>query len=245
MTPTKWILLAAFLVGGLIVGITISRLIFRALAKETRPKPLRDAAAPLSSLFLWAGVIGGLIGALGVISPEALDQLPRDLIAFLPRLLSAAIIVIMANVMSSFALTALGPALSRASATVQRQISMAVRGGIVALAGLLAVSQLGIETTVLNLGVAAVFFALAASFALLVGLGGRGIAAEVAATRVLRRQLHAGDQIGIDDVRGVVVAVHPTTVEIQTGTGQRVLLPSSQVTGSRLIIERRPVAEPS
>ncbi|MEZ5229088.1 MAG: mechanosensitive ion channel [Acidimicrobiales bacterium] len=238
MTGTDWIIVAGMLIGGILAGLLASRLVFRALAKDTRPPALQEAASPLSSLVLWGGVIIGMISALGVISPDALDQLPKDLIAFLPRVLSAAIIVILANVVSAFALTAIGPALARASAAVQRQVSMAVRGTIVGLAVLLAVAQLGIDTTVVNLGVAAIFFGLAASFTLLVGLGGRGIAAEVASTRTLRRMLAIGDHIQSGDLAGTVVGLHPTAIELETADGERVLVPSSSIASERLVIDR-------
>ncbi len=238
MSGRDWIVVAGMLIGGVLVGLVASRLLYRALAKETRPEALREAAPPLSSLVLWGGVIIGLIGALGVISPEALDQMPKDLIAFLPRVLSAAIIVIMANVLSAFALTAIGPALARASAAVQRQVAMVVRGTIIGMAVLLAVAQLGIDTTVVNLGVAAIFFGLAASLTLLVGLGGRKVAGEVAATRTLRRMVKVGDHIQTGDVSGIIVGVHPTAVEVQAGNGDRVLVPSSSIAGQRLVIER-------
>lgn len=238
MTGMDWIVVAAMLVGGIALGLLASRLVFRTLAKDTRPEALQGAAPPLSSLVLWAGVIAGLIGALGVISPESLEQMPKDLIAFLPRVLSAAIIVILANVVSSFALTAIGPALARASASVQRQVAMAVKGTIVGLAVLLAVAQLGIDTTVINLGVAAIFFGLSASFTLLVGLGGRAMAGEVAATRILRRTVNVGDRIETGALAGRIVGVHPTAIELETETGQRVLVPSSTIAGEQLVIDR-------
>ncbi len=238
MSATDWILVGGFLIGGLLAGLLGSRVTFRALSNERRPAAVRDSASPLSSLVLWGLVIIGMISALGIISPSSLDEMPRDLIAFLPRVLSAAIIVIMANVLSAFALTALGPALARASASVQRQVARIVKSTIVAMAALLAVAQLGVDTTVVNLGVAAIFFGLSASFTLLVGLGGRGVAGEVAATRALRRLLAVGDHLSTDGVAGTVVALHPTAVELRDAQGISVLVPSSQVASGRLIIER-------
>ncbi len=114
------------------------------------------------------------------------------------------------------------------------------------MAVLLAVAQLGIDTTVVNLGVAAIFFGLAASFTLLVGLGGREIAGEVAATRTLRRMVSIGDRIQTGDLAGTIVGLHPTAVEIETSLGERVLIPSSTIAGERLVIERMtPPPEPT
>lgn len=241
MTTTDWIMVAAFIVGGIVVGIIAARIVGAVIGSESRPKPVQDAAGPLSSLVLWAGIVTGLIGGLGIVSPSALDQLPKDLIDFIPRVISAAIVVIVANVGSSFAQTALVPALARMPATVQRQILSALRISILSLAVLLAIRQLGFDTTVINLGVAAIFFGVAGALMLLVALGGRGVATEVASTRVLRRLVNPGDQITLDALEGTVVAVHPTSIEVSTEGDQTVLVPSSRFVSETFAIIR---AEP-
>lgn len=238
MTTTDWIIVAAALVGGFVLGGILSRFANSLLSNPARPKPLQEAAKPLSSLVFWAGVIAGLMVALGVLQPDALKEIPKDLIAFLPKVISAAIIVIGANVLSSFVLTATGPALSRAPASVQRQVAMAIKGLIVGLATLLAVGQIGVDTTVINLGVAAIFFAAAASFTLLVGLGGRDVATQVASTRALRRLLKIGDLVEVDGNKGRIVAVHPTSVEISTDEGSTLYVPSSNFTNGTINVSR-------
>ncbi len=246
MTTTDWIVVAAAIAGGILIGTIASRIVNSIIGSESRPDPVRNAAGPLSSLVMWAGIVAGLIVALGVVSPSALDQLPKDLINFIPRVISAAIVIIVANVGSSFAQTALAPALSRMSSSVQRQILSAVRVSILTLATLLAVRQLGFDTTVINIGVAAVLFGASGAVMLLIGLGGRDVAEEVASTRVLRRLLNPGDQVQLDDVRGQVMAVHPTTVEVASDTGETLLVPSSRfVTGTFSIVRADPKQAPS
>ena len=132
------------------------------------------------------------------------------------------------------------------SATVQRQILSAVRITILSLAVLLAVRQLGFETTVINLGVAAIFFGIAGAMMLLIALGGREVAAEVASTRVVRRLLRPGDQVKLDDLGGTVVAVHPTTIEIVSETSETLLVPSSRfVKGTFSIVRAAPGGDAS
>jgi small-conductance mechanosensitive channel len=238
MTTAEWIVVAAAIVGGSAAGAIASRLVAKIVGGPNRPAPLRQAAGPLASLALSAGVVIGLIVALGVVSPSALDQLPRDVIAFIPRLLSAAILMIAANVLSSFAQAGLGTALGRLPAPTQRQALSAVRLTIMTLATLLAVRQLGLDTTVVNLGVAAVFFGIAGALMLLVALGGRGVATEVASTRILRRLFREGDLIRTGNVEGTVVSVHPTAVELETADGRTVLVPSSQFVAGTITIDR-------
>lgn len=241
MSMNDWIAVAIAIGGGLVVGIIASRVVAVMLGKPSRPKPLQDAAGPLSSLVMSFGLVAGLIIALGIIQPDAVVQLRTDAIGFIPKVLTAIIIVILANVLSSFVVAALATALARAPINIQRQVSGVARGLILVMAILLAVGTLGVDTTVVNLGVAAVFFAVAASFTLLVGMGGREVASEVASTRAVRRLVGVGDVIavGMGDtaVKGKVVAVHPTALEVEED-GEVVLVPSSRLLSETMQVER-------
>lgn len=233
-----WILAIIAVAIGVVVGVIASRIVYAVVGSDSRPQAVQNVARPVSQLALAFGVVAGLIAALGFVQPAALDQLPRDVVAFVPKLMVAAIIIILANVLASFATTALNQATARMPLNVQRQANLVVKGTIVALAVLLAVSQLGIDTDVINMGVAAIFFALAASFTLLVGLGGHGVAREVAASRALRRVVREGDKITIDDVTGTVQALHPTAIEIVTATDESILVPSSHFLNHNVSVER-------
>ncbi len=234
----SWILAVIAVAVGVVVGIVAARIVHAVVGSPSRPEAVRNVARPVSQLVLAICVVAGLIAALGFVQPEALDQLPRDMVAFVPKLMVAAIIVILANVLASFATTALNQATGRMPLNVQRQANLIVKATIVALAVLLAVSQLGIDTDVINMGVAAIFFALAASFTLLVGLGGHGVAREVAASRALRRVVNEGDKVTIDGVTGTVQALHPTAIEIVTVTNESVLVPSSHFLNHNVSVER-------
>jgi small-conductance mechanosensitive channel len=236
-----WIQVAIAIGAGLVVGLVASRIVHAIIGSPSRPEPLQKAAAPLASLAFSVGVIGGLVVALGIVQPDALDQLVQDTVSFVPKLLSAAIIVIAANVVSAFATSALAGVVGRLPIQTQRLAHTVVKATIITLAVLLAVGQVGINTDVLNMGVSAVFFGIAASLTLLVGLGGNGVAREVAATRALRRLVSTGDTLEVGDVRGSVVAIHPTAVEIAQGGGQIRLIPSSQLVSEAISIERAPV----
>ncbi|MEM8922808.1 MAG: hypothetical protein AAGD35_04840 [Actinomycetota bacterium] len=239
MTLNDWIFVAAALIGGVVVGAIASRAVQIVVGAESRPEPVRNAAGPLASLALWAGIVTGLVIALGIISPSSLDELPKDLVDFIPRVISAAIVVIIGNVLASFAQTAVAPAIGRMPAGVQRQILGGVRVTIVSLAVLLAVRQLGFDTTVINLAVAAIFFGMAGALMLLVALGGRHVATEVSSTRVLRRMVSPGDQVVIDDIAGTVVAIHPTAVEIsQAGLTTTKMVPSSRFLNDSFTLAR-------
>jgi biotin transporter BioY len=238
MTLIDWILVGGFLVGGIVLGNILGRVTNHYLSGERQPPPIRDAAKPLSSLVMYGFVIAGLMAALGIVQPDALAEIPKDLIAFLPRVLSAAIIIIGANVVTSFVQAALRPMLGRSSARVQRQVNLVVKALIVGLATVLAVSQIGIDTTIVNIVLGALFFGLAASMTLLVGLGGQAVAKEVASSRAVRRLVSEGDYVTVGTIAGTVVAVRPTAVEIHDAAGSITLVPSSQFVGEPLTVTR-------
>ena len=238
MTLIDWVLVGSFIVAGIIVGNIAGRVTRRILSNPARPEPINDAAKPLASLITYAFIIAGLMAALGILQPDALREIPRDLVAFLPRVLSAAIIVIGANVVTSFVQAALRPMMGRSSAAVQRQVNLGVKALIVGLAAVLAVTQLGIDTTIINIALGAVFFGLAASLTLLVGLGGQSVAREVAASRAVRRLVSTGDEVSVGAVTGSVVAVRPTAVELRDAAGAHILVPTSHFVGEPLTVSR-------
>ncbi len=235
---SDWLLVVIAIVGGLFVGLVASRLVHGFIGSPKRPAPLQQVAKPLASLALSIGLIAGLVIALGILQPSSLEQLPKDLVSWIPKLLSAGLILIVANVLASFATTALAQATGRMPLQVQRQASLVVRSTIMVLAVVLAVSQLGVDTEIVNMALGAVFFGVAASLTLLVGLGGNGVAREVASTRVLKRIVQLGDTVEVGNVEGVVAAVHPTAVELTSKSGETFLVPSSRFIADSVSIQR-------
>ena len=181
----------------------------------------RQSAAPIVGLAFSGFVIAGLLVALGFIRPDDLDKLPTDLINFQPKAITAAILVIGGNIAGTVAGTAVGKALAGSGAAARFAPGIVCTAILVASV-ILAATSVGINTTVINISVAALLFGIAASVAMLTGLGGRRVAGEVAAGRVWRRSLNTGDHIRAENVAGVeidgvIVEIHPTTIEIEAG----------------------------
>ena len=239
----EWIQVIIAIVAGVVAGLVLSRIVYAFVGSSKRPEPIQQAAKPLASLALSAGIVVGLIVALGIVQPESLDQLTEDAVGLIPKLMTAAIIIIVANVLSAFATTALSRATGRLPIQTQQMANTIVKVSIVTLAALLAVGQIGVNTDVVNLGVAAVFFGIAASLTLLVGLGGNGVAREVASARAVRRLINVGDTVTIGGVQGVVAALHPTSVELSKASGEVVLIPSSRLVRQTITIERVAASE--
>jgi len=212
----------AFIVGGLVVGSLLAGVARRVMSAENRPAPIRSAAGAISTVVFSVILIVALITALGIVSPSSLDKLEDDLLDFIPRALAAAIVLIIANVVAQLVETAATGALVHASPMLRQRVPAGVKMGILAFAAVIAANQLGIDTTIITIVVASLFFSIGLTAALLAGLGGRRVASELAAGRALRQVLGVGDSVTAENINGVVAAIGSTTTQITTP--DRVLL---------------------
>lgn len=242
---SSWLLALIAIVAAVVIGSIVARGVRTVLTKETRPAPMQQNAGAIGSIVFSVALVIGLIVALGFVKPDALDKITDDAVAYLPKALSAGIVVIVGNILATIASTAVAQAVARSGAKAARTIPSVVKAAIVGFTVILAASQLGIDTTTINIAVAALLFSLGLAMAMLVGFGGRTVSSEIAAGRALRRLLEPGDEIVMSDYSGMVVTVHSTAVELDID-GESVLRPNSEIFGSSMSINRtiRPDEEP-
>lgn len=233
-----WIYAAGAVIVGLLSGVVGAALVRRIILKgrEERSEMHDAARATATFLFLFFTALGVIV-AIGFTEPDTLEPIPADLIRKSPRILAAGLILIAGRAIA-FALGGMiRTAFEGSTPRIQAQIGAAARFVVYAVALVLALSQLGVDTTILSVIAAAVVFGLAGAFALLVGLGGRDLGAELAAGRYLQRMVEVGDEIAVDGVEGVVVAIHPATLEVRVGD-ETVHVPSSRVLKGQFRVRR-------
>ena len=234
----EWIAAAIAVAGSVVIGSLLARIARGLLTRDRRPEALQRSAGALASLLFSVAVIIGLVTALGLVNEAALDRLPEDLVDYVPRALSAAIVIIVANITATFVVAALERSLGHVSSGIRRRVPPVVRGSILFAGGLIAANQLGIDTTILTLGAAALFFGTALTLALMAAGGAGAVASEIAAARALRRILTVGDRLDTDLVTGVITDLHTVKVEVETADGRAVLVPYSALLAAVIGIER-------
>ena len=221
-----------FATGSLIVGV-LSGLIGAALARsiiikgrEDRPERVDAGRAAATFVFLFFAVIGVIV-AVGVTSRESLKPLPANIVEYSPHVLAAGLIFILGraigHALHGFTLRSL----SRTSSRLRGQLAETLRFVVSILAAVLALRQLGIDIGILNILVAALMFGLALTFALLVGFGGRELGRELAYGRYLDRFLRVGDEAELGGESGLIVALHPATIELRRFDGTSVHVTNS------------------
>ena len=227
--PTALVALAV-IVGGFILGSIAAAISRKITSRPGQPEIIQTSAGAIATLCFSIMLIASLIIALGIINEQALDQLMTDSVLFLPKVISAAIVVIVANIIANLAEAGVTRSMGHVSPTLRQRVPMVVKATIVGFALIIAANQLGVNTTIVLIAVAALLFGLALAAALLAGLGGRPVAEEVAAGRALRRELKVGDTIRVGTIEGDVAAIGSTSTQI-TSANNVTLIPNSQILG--------------
>ncbi|MEZ5246675.1 MAG: hypothetical protein R2707_16370 [Acidimicrobiales bacterium] len=211
-----WIYAAGAVIVGLLSGVVGAALVRVIILKGREDRAeMHDAARATSTfLFLFFTALGAIV-AIGFVNPETLEPIPAEILRKSPRILAAGLILIAGRAIAYALGGAVNTAFAGSTTRVRAQIAVAGRFLVYAVAAVLALSQLGVDTTILSILAGAVTFGLAGAFALLVGLGGREMGGELAAGRHLSRLVRVGDDIEIDGIVGRIVALHPASVEIE------------------------------
>lgn len=229
---------------GVMSGLAGAGILMLALTKGREQDSLyRDSARSLAIIWFAVFTTAGLLLAVSIVNHDSFEDVPAALRDLVPQLVTAGLIIVVGRALA----LAAGSYVARTVAVhsrVRSQAALLVRTIVTAAAIVIGLDQLGVDTTLLQIIGAALVFGLSAAAALLVGLGGRDMAAEVAAGRYLARALRLGDSIevviGGDTVRGHVVGLHPATVEVALTDGSSRHLSNSQVfaAGPRIETDR-------
>jgi hypothetical protein len=215
---------AGLLALSIVVGIVAAR-VSRKWLKGSRSTALQDAAEIIASGLFWLFLSVGIVLALAMTDPTQLAPIPSRLLAYFPRAIVAMLMIVGARVAGSLVGHTVVQAAHRATGKINTSLGTAVRVAILAGGAILAVSQLGIDTTILTILVAALAFGSMLGAALVVGLGGRRVASQVAAGRAMRELIGPGARVSSGALKGTVVEMHRVGVEIERSDGTRVHLP--------------------
>ena len=233
---TIWALVAV--AAGVLVGAAAGYLTRVLVARRERRHGVHGLSAPAGSFVFWLVLAIGLAVAIAILAPDELQPLADQTLAYLPNVLVAVLLLIVGRAVAAFAGNALGAGLATATGRSRREATLVLRTIIMVVTLMLVLAQLGVNTMLLTLAAGALLFSIATALALLVGLGGRAVAQEIAAGRYLRRIFTTADRIEADELAGQVVALHPATTELSTGAPGTLHVPNTTLLKAAVRVER-------
>lgn len=226
MDSLEWIWAAIAVGGGLLAGEIAGRLARRVVQGRDRGAARRELAGVVGTFMFWLATGTGLVFAIQIVDADVLDDLRDKLSETVPSVGVAALVLIGGWAVSIALAAMVGQSARKATGVrqpgLERVLQLSIMGGAVVVA----LAALGVRASLIVVPLAVVIGAPALAFALLSGLGGREVASQLAAGRTLRHQLREGRTLCCGEVRGRIVALHATTVEVECSDGSRAHIPN-------------------
>ncbi|MBX7069056.1 MAG: hypothetical protein K1X38_06695 [Microthrixaceae bacterium] len=221
----RWIIAVIALAGSLLMGEIAARIVRASMNGPGRSDEVREMARPVGRVLIVVSGAVGLFVALASTSRHAFEEIPDRIVERLPEVLLAGLILVVGYGVAIVASAGVAQSAIRASGRRQRGLERAVRWSVLGVSVALALGQIGVDTTLLALALAVIVGAPALTVALLTAFGGRSVAQEIAAGRAVRSHVRVGYHLDCGEISGLVVAVHPVAVEIETAIGEHVHVP--------------------
>ena len=161
-----------------------------------------------------------------VIASSVFGQAGQALGGFLPRLGGALALLVIGVLLARL----ISRVLIKAMEVQLAQLTVLVIFRIIAAA------QIAVSTLVLLILIGILLAAVAGTFALAFGLGGRDVARALSAGRYLRHDYVIGQEIGFADVRGRITHIESTSTVLDAGDGRALRVPNHLLMESVVII---------
>ncbi len=211
----------------------LSRTAVQALLDRSNTK--KTVSQLLGILVFWVIFLLFLISAAEAMSLSIVSQALRDLTYYLPKVGLAALILVLGLLAANLVRELISLACSTAGVTQGSIVAQAFYVAAILLVVVTAINQLGVDTTLLNSTITLVIAGLIGGAAISFGLGARTAVANLIAAHYLQPVLRVGQKVRLGNLQGVVVAMTPIAIILETDQG-RVVVPASQFTETTTLI---------
>ena len=175
-----------------------------------------------------------LFAALSLLGLEFLSASLNAAILFLPRVFVALALLIAGIVIGQLARRQVDRL--AAQMDLPGPLGGLAETVILGVFAVTALAQLGIPTQVLLLLATILLGAVALTLALAFGIGGRDMAREVSARRYVEGAYEVGEEVTVNGARGRIATIEATGTVLETGDGDRVRIPNSQLVASAVTL---------
>ncbi len=190
--------------------------------------PLSEAIAQIVFFFLLLSFATSAIGLMGL---AAVADLLRNALLFIPKAISAAIIIIFGSMLARFLGNTITSVAGNVNITYSRALGKIIEYALLAFVIVLAVSTLGIDTAILTTSLTIIIASAGLAIALTFAFGAREAARNVIAGHYVRQNFQPGQQLTLGDYQGKVRStIGAYTVLESTGSGDEkstISLPNS------------------
>lgn len=185
----------------------------------------------IPKIIYWLILLNVVSTAAEAAGIKDISNLLDQIMAFLPKVLTSSIILLIGFVIADLIQNAAFRALDRIGLEYAGSLSRILFGFIFVLILTVALAQLGIETELLNASVKIVLAGLALAMALSLGLGLKTLAGQIVAGVYARDLFKVGTELEFDDAPAKVSGVGPVTTKLVRDDGSFLTIPNTILVG--------------
>jgi small-conductance mechanosensitive channel len=224
-----WLAATVLRVGSRRLAVRLSRLapgrsFQRTLQVSGMERFISESLGGIVYLVVWLLFLTAATEALGL---PVVSTLVSALARYLPSVLAAVLIVALGVVLSNVAQNAIVATAASTHVAHGPELGKAVRIPILVIAAVVAINQIGIDSTFLMICIAIVLAATAGGLALGFGLGARATVSNLLAMRYVAETYRVGQMVRVGQVDGRIVKIGTASVVLDTPEG-RAFVPASQ-----------------
>lgn len=171
-------------------------------------------------------LLAALVQAADTLELAPLSDALRNLLIFAPHVIVAIVLVLMGVIVGDSLASGASGAMSRAGVLHHGTAGTVIRTAIIALAVLMALQQLTIESAFLLDILLVLLSAAALGAAIAGGWGARVFAENLVAARFVERHFRVGDSIDVDGIAGTIEKLDVTSTAIRTCDDRRIIVPN-------------------
>lgn len=208
---------------------------FRARFEES--DTYRATPVVISRVVFWTVLLFFVAAAIEALGLPAVSRVLGVVTAYLPRILFGVLIVFVALWTGEYVRSFLAQAAARAGVAQGDAFGRVAQGLVVFVGVIIAVEQIGIDSTVLVTIMATVFALTFGATALAFGLGARSTVSNIIAAHYVRKVYRVGDPVQIGDIEGNISEITQTAVLLDSPQG-RVLVPARRFNEEVSVLRR-------
>ena len=180
----------------------------------------------LGLVIFWGVLVTGVAGALSVLGLSSLEQTMDQIVTLAGRALVAFVILIAGVTLAGWLADLVARKAESAGLRGSSIFRRAVFATVVAVTGLVAAGQLGLETSSLVLLAVVLLGTVGLGTALALGQGLVPLSGNIAAGRYVQEDIEVGDEISVDGVEGIVEQLGYSAVTLRSEDGYLYRVPN-------------------
>ncbi len=211
--------------------VQVSEFLGRANVKA-RPSAL------IGKFVYWLLLLLVFMTASDALGWSAVTREISNLIGYLPQLFVAVVFFIIGTYIATFVRDLIKGATSSLGISTGNILSMAVFYFLMVLVTLTALDQAGLDTSIITSNLMLIFGAVLAAAAVSYALASKSIMENIIAGYFSRKTFTKGQEIEVQGVKGKIIDMNATSVTVENGSGDRVVIPSNQLITSQTTIKK-------